>query len=231
LDKLQLFALLSPVLLFSMVAHEYAHGWAALKQGDPTAYQMGRLTWNPLKHIDPFFTIILPLITFFSGGFIFGGAKPVPVVARNYRNYRRGDIIVSLAGIVTNILLAIACTLLFVLFGVIGRSAGALTESLALLQHMMSYGIMINLVLAMFNLLPIPPLDGSHVMKYLLPPSWALRYQQLGVYGIVVLMVLMATGIGQPIFAFWMAPATFAIRGIFTAVNPFGLPSQFSMGL
>ena len=86
LDKVQYFALALPVLLFSMVAHEYAHGYAALKQGDPTAYQLGRLTWNPLKHIDPFMTIILPVLTIWQGGFIFGGAKPVPVVPRNFRN-------------------------------------------------------------------------------------------------------------------------------------------------
>ncbi|MEO7962589.1 MAG: site-2 protease family protein [Gemmatimonadaceae bacterium] len=222
---------MSPVLLFSMVAHEYAHGWAALKQGDPTAFQLGRLTWNPLKHIDPFFTVILPLITFFSGGFIFGGAKPVPVVARNYRNYRRGDIIVSLAGIVTNVILAICCIILFVVLGLLGRTAPGLNDSLALLQFMMRYGIIINLVLAMFNLLPIPPLDGSHVMKYLLPPAWSLRYQQLGVYGIFVLMILMATGYGQPIFSVWMAPVSLALGGIFGAVSPFGLTSQFLTGL
>lgn len=91
--------LAAPILLFSMVAHEYAHGWAALKQGDPTAYQLGRLTWNPAKHIDPFMTIVLPLISLLVGGVILGGAKPIPVDPRNYRHYRRGDIIVSLAGI------------------------------------------------------------------------------------------------------------------------------------
>ena len=106
-----------------MVAHEYAHGYAALKQGDPTAYQLGRLTWNPLKHIDPFFTVILPMITFFTANFIFGGAKPVPVTPRNYRNYRRGDIIVSMAGIVTNLILAVLCTVMIMLLE--SRSASA----------------------------------------------------------------------------------------------------------
>jgi Zn-dependent protease len=95
LDKFQQFILIAPVLLFSMVAHEYAHGYAALKNGDPTAYQLGRLTWNPAKHIDPFLTIILPLITFLTAGIAFGGAKPVPVNPRNYRNFKKGDIIVS----------------------------------------------------------------------------------------------------------------------------------------
>src|SRR5687768_17838668 len=99
LDKFQNFILIAPVLLFSVVAHEYAHGYAALKQGDTTAYSLGRLTWNPLPHIDLFMTILLPLLTFFTTEIAFGGAKPVPVVPRNYRNFKRGDIIVSLAGV------------------------------------------------------------------------------------------------------------------------------------
>ncbi|HXV86854.1 MAG TPA: site-2 protease family protein, partial [Gemmatimonadales bacterium] len=98
-----------PVLLFSMVAHEYAHGYAALRQGDTTAYMLGRLTFNPLKHIDPFMTVLLPLMLWFGSGgrMVFGGAKPVPVNPRNYRQYKRGDIIVSLAGIATNLVLAV----------------------------------------------------------------------------------------------------------------------------
>jgi Zn-dependent protease len=141
LDKLQEFLLVAPVLLFSMVAHEFAHGYAALKQGDPTAYQLGRLTWNPLKHIDPFFTVLLPLITFFTGGFIFGGAKPVPVTPRNYRNYRRGDIIVSMAGIVTNLILAVLCTVVIALLGLVGRAVPAATDTLAILQRMFVMGV------------------------------------------------------------------------------------------
>ena len=146
MDKLQEFLLVAPVLLFSMVAHEYAHGYAALKQGDPTAYQLGRLTWNPLKHIDPFFTVILPMITFFAGDFIFGGAKPVPVTPRNYRNYRRGDIIVSMAGIVSNLILAVLSTVMILVLGVIGRVLpAAATDTLAILQLMMVWGVRFNL--------------------------------------------------------------------------------------
>ena len=111
------------MLLFSMVAHEYAHGYAALKQGDSTAYSLGRLTWNPIPHIDPFMTILLPLIMFFTTGgrIVFGGAKPVPVVPRNYRNFKRGDIIVSLAGVATNFVIAICCVPVIILVGLIGR--------------------------------------------------------------------------------------------------------------
>ena len=176
-----------------MVAHEYAHGYAALKQGDPTAFQLGRLTWNPLKHIDPLMTVVMPIVTFVSAGFFFGGAKPVPVNPRNYRQYRRGDIIVSLAGIASNLALAVACTMLIIVFGIIGSGAGALRGPAATLQAMMYVGVLFNLLLAFFNLLPIPPLDGSHVFKYLLPPAWAIRYQQIGFLGLfLVIIVIMS---------------------------------------
>ncbi|MGQ0642176.1 MAG: site-2 protease family protein [Gemmatimonadaceae bacterium] len=230
MDKVQYFALAVPVLLFSMVAHEYAHGYAALKQGDPTAYQLGRLTWNPLKHIDPFMTIILPIITIWSGGFIFGGAKPVPVVPRNYRNFKRGDIIVSLAGIATNLLLALIFTALIPLIGMLGNVIPALTMPLSIVQVMFLLGVNINLMLALFNLLPLPPLDGSHVMKYLLPPAWSLRYQQLGMYGIFVLLILFATGIGNDLFRRWMWPATSLFALAEGAVAPFLLPASWMGG-
>jgi Zn-dependent protease len=213
-----------------MVAHEYAHGYAALRQGDATAYMLGRLTWNPLKHIDPFMTVLLPILTFFGGGFLFGGAKPVPVVPRNYRNYRRGDIIVSMAGIVTNLGLFFVAVALFVLFGILGRAIPAANDTLAILQLMMVYGIAFNLMLAMFNLLPLPPLDGSHVMKYLLPPAWALRYQQLGGYGILILVLLMATGLGRGLLNTWMAPAMFLQSTALRLLGGYFLDSPFTVG-
>ena len=190
LDKVASFLLFVPVLLFSMVAHEYAHGYAAYRQGDSTAYQLGRLTWNPIKHIDPFMSIILPVITALSFGFMFGGAKPVPVNPRNYRNFKRGDIIVSLAGVAVNFVIAIACLALVVLIGVIGQRATAGLQELTLLQQMMLYGVIFNLVLAIFNLIPIPPLDGSHVMKYLLPPAWALEYERVGRFGLLIVFAV-----------------------------------------
>src|SRR4051812_37684906 len=134
------FILVAPVLLFSMVAHEYAHGYAALKQGDTTAYSLGRLTWNPLPHIDLFMTILLPLITYFTTGIAFGGAKPVPVVPRNYRNFKRGDIIVSLAGVITNFIIAICCVPLIVVVGLLGRTAPVLSDTAAIFQAMLLYG-------------------------------------------------------------------------------------------
>ena len=187
-----------------MVAHEYAHGYAALRQGDNTALMLGRLTWNPLKHIDPWMTVIMPLITYFTAGVAFGGAKPVPVNPRLYRNYRRGDIIVSLAGIVTNLVLAAVLTGLVVVLGLVGRALPAAAASIALVQLMFLFGITINLLLAAFNLIPIPPLDGSHVMKHLLPPRWAWNYQRIGPYGLLVLMALVT--IGRPMLLLWLRP-------------------------
>lgn len=226
LDKLESFLLLAPILLFSMVAHEYAHGYAAYKQGDMTAYQLGRLTWNPVKHIDPFMTIILPTVLYFLGGAIFGGAKPVPVNPRNYRHYRRGDIIVSLAGIATNIAIALVIVPLVVLVGLLGASVPALVRPLGVLQIMLVQGIFINLILAMFNLMPIPPLDGSHVFKYLLPPAWSLAYQRLASVGLLLLFAVLTFGRG--LIAAWLSPAYF-VSGIAERFYlPYLLPNPFS---
>lgn len=214
-----------------MVAHEYAHGYAALRQGDPTAYQLGRLTWNPIKHIDPFMTVILPLLTYFYASFIFGGAKPVPVVPRNYRNFKRGDIIVSMAGIVTNLGLFVVSGVLFAAFGLLGRAVPFLNDSCAILQLMMQMGVLFNLMLAFFNLLPVPPLDGSHVMKYILPPAWALRYQQVGMYGIVIIMVLMGTGLGRGLVSAWLSPAIWLFQTTMRLVEPLVLASPFTASL
>jgi len=227
LDKFQNFILIAPVLLFSMVAHEYAHGYAALKQGDMTAYSLGRLTWNPIPHIDLFMTILLPLITYFTTGIAFGGAKPVPVIPRNYRNYKRGDIIVSLAGVATNFVIAALCIPLIIAVGALGRSVPVLNETGSLIQTMLLYGVLINLALAAFNLIPIPPLDGSHVFKYILPPAWALNYQRLGAQGLLILFLLIS--FGGPLLNFWFKPVLFLDRLASRAVFPFILPSQWTM--
>jgi Zn-dependent protease len=201
----QTLLLVAPVLLFSMVAHEYAHGYAALRQGDATAYQLGRLTWNPVVHIDPVMTVLVPVMLALAGGPIFGGAKPVPVNPRNYRHYRRGDVIVSLAGIATNLVLAVVLAFVVIPLGVLGQQLPDAAPTFAILQTMMRYGVLINLFLALFNLLPIPPLDGSHVFKYLLPPALSLQYQALGRFGFLLLLALLWFGRG--ILTWWMTPA------------------------
>src|SRR5437764_8212580 len=181
----------APVLLFSMVAHEYAHAEAAYRQGDDTAYMLGRLTLNPLKHIDPIMTVVLPVVLWVShAGFLFGAAKPVPVNPRNYRKFVRGDVIVSLAGIVVNLILFLVFAGLFAVVGLVAERVPSLTASLEILQRMMFYGMRLNLVLAFFNLIPIPPLDGSHVFYHLLPPGAGLRYRQLYALGFVPILAV-----------------------------------------
>lgn len=212
-----------------MIAHEYAHGYAALKQGDPTAYQLGRLTWNPIKHIDPFMSILLPLVMLLAHGPIIGGAKPVPVNPRNYRNFKRGDIIVSLAGIATNIAIAIITVPVLVILGLIVQAVPATAGVVAILQAMLVWGVLINLFLAMFNLLPIPPLDGSHVLKYLLPPAWAIEYQKIGQYGIIILIALLYVGVR--LLDAWLKPAFIGYGLLLQPIAHYIVPSQFLPGM
>ena len=216
-------AIIGPMLLFSVIAHEIAHGYAALKQGDPTAYQLGRLTWNPAKHIDPFFTIILPLFMMVAGGGVIGGAKPVPVNPRNYRNFKRGDIIVSLAGVATNAAISIGCILVIAVLGAIVRVVPDARSTAEIAQGILAYGVYLNWILIIFNLLPIPPLDGSHVMKYLLPPAWSLQYSHYGArFGFLILIGIMF--LAPWIFGAVLAPGI-AIAGILLSlVNPLLLP-------
>ena len=179
-----------------MVAHEYAHAEAAYRQGDDTAYMLGRLTLNPLKHIDPIMTVLVPVVLWIShAGFLFGAAKPVPVNPRKYRRFVRGDVIVSLAGIVVNLALFVVFTGLFGAAGLAGRGVPSLGGSLAILQEMAYQGMRLNLVLAFFNLIPIPPLDGSHVFYHLLPPGWGLKYRQFYALGMLPLLLIL-----------WLAP-------------------------
>lgn len=185
-----------------MVAHEYAHAEAAYRQGDDTAYMLGRLTLNPLKHIDPFMTVFLPVMLWIAsnGTYTFGGAKPVPVNPRKYRKFVKGDVIVSLAGIGVNLALFVLFAALFALVGMLGDAIPALGGTLAILQRMMFYGMWLNLVLAFFNLIPIPPLDGSHVFYHLLPPGAGLKYRQLYVFGFLPILLVS-----------WLAPGVIGV--------------------
>jgi Zn-dependent protease len=214
LPTLQTVLLVGPVLLFSMVAHEIAHGYVALKQGDRTALEAGRLSWNPIRHIDPVLTILLPLLMLWGssaigrGGFVIGGAKPVPVVAANFRNPRRGDLLVSLAGVTANLLVAVACVVLIALLGLMRLYLGATMPTVDILQAMFAYGVWINAGLIAFNLLPVPPLDGSHVMTHLLPRPLAVRYVQFGRFGLLLLfgmMLLWPRGL-----ELWLTPTQWA---------------------
>jgi Zn-dependent protease len=212
-----------PVLLFSVVAHEYAHAEAAYRQGDPTAYMLGRLTLNPLKHIDPVMTVLLPGILIVTGApFVFGAAKPVPVNPRNYRKYRQGDVIVSLAGIATNLALFVVSAIGFALVGMLARGIPALQSSLAILQRMLLFGMSINLVLAFFNLIPIPPLDGSHVLKQLLPPAAGMQFRQLYALGIIPIMLVIWLLPGVVSTFLW--PARQLLQLAWALVGGFAIP-------
>ena len=176
-------------------------------QGDATARDLGRITLNPIPHLDPVGSFLVPLLLYFlPGDFLFGWAKPVPVNPRNYRNYRAGDIRVSLAGIVSNLCLV-------VLFAVVLAALGSLqgvpffTGTIGgNIVTVATYGIFINLILAYFNLIPIPPLDGSHVLYHLLPPAVGARYREMGRYGVTLLFLTMVvfpgafTALLSPVF-------------------------------
>ena len=180
------FLLWAPVLLMSIVIHEVAHAWQARREGDLTADRLGRITLNPIRHIDAFGSVLLPLgLWFMNASVFFGWAKPVPVDPRNFRDLKAGDIRVSLAGIVSNLILAALCTL--VLAGLVTVGGGTAMDAV---REMAYFGIRVNLVLAFFNLIPIPPLDGSHVVYRLLPPRAAEAYQKAGRWGFVVILVL-----------------------------------------
>lgn len=188
-------------VIFAITVHEVAHGWIAKKFGDKTAYNQGRLTLNPIKHIDWLGTIVIPGLLLLSfTGFIFGWAKPVPVDPRYFKNPRKDMAIVALAGPLSNLAMAIGWALLARVGVLVG------TESISLpLIYMGVAGISINLVLALINLLPIPPLDGSRVLTGLLPHRLAWQYNRLERYGFIILLLLLMTGglgyiLGYPMY-------------------------------
>ena len=189
-ETLTLAAILIPCLIIAIVCHEVAHGWVALALGDTTARDMGRLTLNPIKHVDPVGTLLVPGALALMGGPIFGWAKPVPVNARRLDNPRYGMMAVAAAGPGTNILLALVGA---VVFGVIAGFAS--NWGVGVPEWLMTaFGafILINVFLALFNMLPIPPFDGSHIVGGLMPRRWAHHWQKLQAMGMLLLVVLIA---------------------------------------
>jgi len=185
-----------PILLFSVVIHEISHGYMALRLGDPTARDMGRLTLNPIPHIDLVGSILVPLFSLFVAGQIFiAWAKPVPVNPMNFSNYRRDDVLVSVVGPLSNIFMALACTICFILVSSLGLlindPSAIVIQIFDFLLRMFGGGIALNIILAVFNMIPIPPLDGSHVVAAFLPDETADRYRSIGFFGVFIILMLM----------------------------------------
>lgn len=185
--------LILPIMLLSLTAHEWGHAWVALKQGDDTAYMLGRVTMNPAAHVDPIGTLLFPAIAIGMGAPLLGWAKPVPTNPRKYRKYVRGDILVSLAGVVMNAILAVCFAVILWILAVSTRGMAEVPQMVQIAGQMAFYGVYGNIGLIVFNLLPIPPLDGSHVFYHLLPPRWGAEYRRLYPYGFLILWALVLT--------------------------------------
>ena len=196
------------VLLFAVSFHESAHALAALRLGDTTARDLGRISLNPLRHIDPFGSVLLPILLYFTSGLIFGYAKPTPVDLRNTRNPRFADFVVSAAGPISNFLLAMVAVV--ALFGLsrlrVGASAGE--SVIAPLWEVARTFLIVNLSLALFNLIPIPPLDGSGVLASVLGGGARRAFNSLAPFGFLILILLSSTGaLGRllgPVFRFFL---------------------------
>ena len=189
-------------ILVAITFHEVAHGFVANKLGDPTAKMMGRLTLNPIAHIDPIGTIVVPVMLFIlsNGSFIFGTAKPVPVNFYNLKRPRRDTALVSAAGPATNIMIAFISILLYILIQVIFPPSSSSTfnqKIMTPLVMMIQYSISFNIFIAAFNLFPVPPLDGGRIATSLLPTKYAYHFSKLEPYGILIVLGLWFTGIAH----------------------------------
>jgi Zn-dependent protease len=192
LNLIQQVAVWALPVLFAITVHEVAHGWVAKQLGDPTAMMLGRLTLNPLKHIDPIGTVLVPLVLILAGGVVFGWAKPVPIAADNLHHPKRDMALVAAAGPLSNLIMACIWALIMKLALLLPNSL----VNLALpLTYMGGAGITINVILMVLNLLPVPPLDGSRVVAGFLPDPLAWKFGRIEQYGLIILLLLMVSGI------------------------------------
>jgi Zn-dependent protease len=192
-SRLEEIVLSIPVLLLAFCVHEFMHAWVALRQGDDTAFLQGRVTLDPRAHLDPIGSILFPLISRITGGPLIGWARPTPTDPRKFRSYQRDDILVSLAGVFGNLLLALLFAALHLGVVMVERSTGV-TAVLGTADRLFKLGVELNVLLILFNLLPVPPLDGSRVVYHILPASLARAYRQLTPYGMIILYILLLTG-------------------------------------
>jgi Zn-dependent protease len=190
------------ILLISLTIHEAAHAWTADRLGDPTARMLGRVSLNPIVHIDPIGTVVLPIIALVTGIPLIGWAKPVPVNGRNLRHPRRDFMLVAAAGPISNLLQAVVIAIVLRVLDASGIGPALLYQSLGL-------AILVNLMLAFFNLIPVPPLDGGNVLLGLLPPRLAAQYDQVRQFGFIILYVLLLTGAAS---AFITPPTNLLMR-------------------
>lgn len=206
---IQQIILIVPGFLLAITVHEFTHGYVAYRLGDPTAKLMGRLTLNPISHLDPFGTLALILTQ------MIGWAKPVPVDPRYLRNPRRDMLWISLGGPASNLATAVLISILIhALVIVFGRPTGVVSSFLLEpLYPILFYAMQINVVLAVFNLLPVPPLDGSQILASLLPREQALKFEQLQPYGVIILMILLLSGVHR----YFIIPPIKFIMGLLTA--------------
>lgn len=212
-ETLQRLLISAPAILVAITFHEVAHGYVAFRLGDPTAKLLGRLTLNPLAHIDIFGTIIMPIMLFVltDGRFMFGYAKPVPINPMNFRNPRKGMALSAAAGPAVNILLALASVIIlkFILTPLAVFSPDALKETVIKPFLMIfSASVIMNVVLASFNMIPIPPLDGGRVLTGLLPSKQALSFSRIEPFGFIIVLVLIYSGVANlfimPIITFFL---------------------------
>lgn len=203
------FILLILPLILAVTLHEVAHGYAALKMGDHTARLAGRLTLNPIKHLDLFGSLLLPLVLTLSGSpIVFGYAKPVPVNVRNFREYRKGTLWVSAAGVLANMILAVLSAALFQMLASTKASWAQSQYGLPFefLFQLLAYSVIINCILALFNLIPIPPLDGSRILAMLLPAPLRVHFARLERFGMIIILVLLITGPLSRLMSFFLKP-------------------------
>lgn len=211
---LEALVVIAPVAIIAITFHEAAHGFVAYKLGDPTAFQQGRVSFNPLRHIDPFGTVILPLALFFTTGWLFGWAKPVPINPSRLNSPRRDMVLVAAAGPVINLGLALVSGIALSLYGAAG-------EEKDFFRQLFRWSIYFNVLIAVFNLIPIPPLDGGRIAVGLLPGSLAFplaRLEPLGMWiviGLLLIVPLLTRHLGDEVnlFAMLIQPIVSAITG------------------